>query len=136
MTDARPKRARVPQASTAAAGASVLFLGVLGAIGVQMARGHDPALGAWRPKVAAAPPVARRVVERRIVRRVVVTKVITDPVAAAVVPAPSAVVPVQSFSAAPVAAAPVVRSTPPPVAAPAPAPAPAPPPAPVQTRSS
>lgn len=132
MTDPRPTRrvARTPQASTTAAGASVVFLGALGVLGWQMAHGNDPALGA---QAGAAAPVAavarapREVLERRVVRRVVVTRVVTDPEEpgeAPGVPAPAAV------------ATPVVRTSAPVVvqtAAPAPAPVPSPP---VQTRTS
>jgi len=108
MTDAPrsggPRRvARVPAASTTAAGASALFLGALGVIGVQMAQGRDPALG------TAPAPGVRHVVERRVVRHVVVTDVVTD---AAQAPAPPTGV----------SSAPVVRTSAPPVPAPAPAP--------------
>jgi hypothetical protein len=143
MTEPSPKPvaerrvARVPEIGLTTVGASALFLGALGGLGVQMAAGHDPALGPAKPVAGAAAPgpadakaVPGRVVEKRILRRVIVTRVVTDPA------------PVTGPSAAAAAGAPVVRTSAPgaaaatsaPAAAPGAAPAPAPPP--VQTSSS
>lgn len=130
MTDARTPRsrrppARVPRASTTAAGAAALFTGAFGLMGWQMAHGRDPALGAGTPKPASV--TRQALVEHRIVRRVVVTRVVTYPApatpqAGGAAPGPAAPAP------APAAAAPVVRTSAPVVQAPAPAP--------VQTRTS
>lgn len=72
MTDPAPGPARrravarVPAPAVTIVGASVVFLGALGGIGVQMATGHDPALGVARStgatsteRAPGAPRVAR-----------------------------------------------------------------------------
>lgn len=126
MTDrsAPPTRRRPskrPSPMPVYAATLAVFLGVTGFLGVRVAQGQDPALGAAKPKVAQVVPR-----KRVIVRKVIVTKHVT-----VIKPAP-----VQS-SGATRASAPVQTSS-----APVqqqtytPAPAPAPAPAPVQTATS
>lgn len=127
MTDRRAQIQRSKRrTSLAVYGVSAaLFATVAGGLGVQMANGQDPAIGA-KPKVAKVQP--RKV----LVRKVIVTKRIV-----VIKPAPAAASSGQTYASAPAASAPAPAQT---YSAPAqtysaPA-APAPAPAPVATATS
>jgi hypothetical protein len=127
-TTERPRERR-PRRRLSAFGVTVLSLGaffaVLAVLAVQMAAGHDPALGKGeRPR------------QDVLLRRILVTRVVEDPPQVAGTPGAEAA----AGSGAGYAVAPVTGSAPAPVtgSAPAAAPvaAPAPAPAPVATGSS
>jgi hypothetical protein len=141
MTE-RPQAARARAGRRAATlswlAASVTFALALALVGLRMASGHDPSLGASAPAAPVAEVVApRRVIVRRIERRVIVTRVLPPrrprvpiaptgaPVAAAAPAAGApAYVPAQRAAYVPPprpAYVPPVRAVAPP-AAPAPAP--------------
>jgi hypothetical protein len=105
---------------------AALFTLVAGSLGVRMAQGQDPSLGA-KQQVAAVQP--HKVLVRKVVitRRITVVKPpkaaaqqATSGLASTSAPAPSSSAPAQSYSA------PAQTSAPTPTPAPAPAPAPAP----------
>jgi hypothetical protein len=139
MTD-RPRAARAAAGRRAAAlswlAASLTFVLVLAFVGLRMASGNDPSLGASAPAAPVAEVVApRRVIVKRIERRVIVTRVL--PPRPAPVPVTAAGAPVAAAAPAAIAAtrvpaqrpayAPPARPAyvpPPRAAAPAPAPAP------------
>jgi hypothetical protein len=126
MTDRRAQMKRSKRrTSLAVYGVSAaLFATVAGGLGVQMANGQDPAVGATKTQVAQVQP--RKV----LVRKVIVTKHITviKPAPAATTAASSG----QTYSSAP---APVQTYSAPAQTYSAPA-APAPAPAPVATATS
>jgi hypothetical protein len=123
MTDPRPTPRRRPARAAGRSALAVyatcaaLFLLVTGFLGVRVAQGQDPSLGAANPAQVAQAQPARRV----LVRKVVVTRHVT------VIRAGSAGSGSATAAPAPAPAnAPVRSSTPVVTAASAPAPAPAP----------
>lgn len=125
MTDRRAQIQRSKRrTSLAVYGVSAaLFATVAGGLGVQMANGQDPAIGA-KPKVAKVQP--RKV----LVRKVIVTKRIV-----VIKPAPAAASSGQTYASAPAASAPAQTYSAPAQTYSAPAAA-APAPAPVATATS
>lgn len=125
MTDRRAQMQRSKRRTALAVyGVSAaLFATVAGGLGVQMANGQDPAIGA-KPKVAKVQP--RKV----LVRKVIVTKRIV-----VIKPAPAAASSGQTYASAPAASAPAQTYSAPAQTYSAPA-APAPAPAPVATATS
>ncbi len=99
MTD-RPQPARTRAGRRAATlswlAASLTFALALTLVGLRMASGHDPSLGASAPAAPVAEVLApRRVIVRRIERRIIVTRVLPPrpprlPAAPAAAPAASA----------------------------------------------
>lgn len=134
MTDRARRRSRaLPVYAVAASG----FVVATGALGAQMANGHDPSLGAGpgateTASMAAAGRAKRPLVVRRVHKTVVVTRVLPARTATPVTgtPPPSGAPSTPPASVRVIAAAPEAS-------APAPAPAaPAPPPAAPVTKSS
>lgn len=129
MTERPTDRRRRPSRALpvySAVGATFALAG--GGIGLQMVRGHDPALGvpARAAAAPASPPVSgpRRIVVRRVVKTTVITRVVRDRSTPSTGGGAIRAVPASAVQAPAPAARPAVPA-PVPAAAPAPAPAPA-----------
>jgi len=122
-----PRRLRKPSAMPIITGSAATFAALLTFLAIQVRDGRDPALGAGKPAVAAAPQ--RRILLRRIEEKVIIKRVIPAPTPAATATASGAATSAApSYTSAPRYSAPAAPArvyTPPPPA-----------PAPVVTRTS